>query len=163
MNDANLNWESGIGIKELGSLVGNIPIEKMPGDGLNRNNLHIIVNQLKGIVDQVKSSSNANSESLHQFKSGDNDPISLEFDARALLKQRQLFIEGEQLSEAVNGYANIVNNLLKMGRGTGLKTVQRTLLNMYEPLSKAIAQEITAIETGVMSKDRLVISIILFM
>lgn len=77
-----------------------------------------------------------------------------EIDAYAVLKQRQLFIEGEQISEAVNGYASMVEHLLKMGKSTGLKSVKRTLVNMYEPLSKAIALEVEKIEQGVKGLDR---------
>jgi len=162
-NDTNRNseWKSIPIRRERDTFTGNIPIEKLAIDKMNRSNAANILDTLNGLIDEVAVNAlNVNVPS--QQRSGDYDQMSREFDERALLKQRQLYIEGQQLSDAVNGYANIVQNLIKMGKGTGLKSIQRTLLSMYEPLSKAIANEITAIETGVTSVDRSVSFILAF-
>jgi hypothetical protein len=55
---------------------------------------------------------------------------------------RQLLMEEEQQSDAVTAYTESLKELINMGRGTGLKYVQRILLKWYEPFTQEIADEI---------------------
>lgn len=70
------------------------------------------------------------------------------------LLQRQLFVEEERLSEAVSSYQETFRNLINMGRGTSMKSIQRTLLQWYEPLLNLITNEIADIEKCVSGEDR---------
>lgn len=55
---------------------------------------------------------------------------------------------------AVKEYTDMVQQLVKMGRGTSLKNVQAVLLNMYEPMVKAITEEIEKVNAGLPGTDR---------
>lgn len=68
--------------------------------------------------------------------------------------RRQTIIEEEQISLAVKEYTDMVQQLVKMGRGTSLKNVQAVLLNMYEPMVKAITEEIEKVNAGLPGTDR---------
>ena len=70
------------------------------------------------------------------------------------LQDRQERIEGEQISQAVENYANIFKELVQFGRASGFKSVQRTLLLLYEPFSKALLNEIKLVQLGTIGKDR---------
>eukprot|EP00605_Chrysophyceae_sp_TOSAG23-4_P002945 GSChrysophyteH1.ASY1.ANO1.3243.1 assembled CDS len=49
------------------------------------------------------------------------------------------------MQDAVNSYKEAMDSLLKMGKGTNMKFIQRFLLEWYEPLSVAIQEEIKMI------------------
>ena len=74
------------------------------------------------------------------------------------LQDRQERIEGEQISLAVENYANIFKELVQFGRASGFKSVQRMLLQLYEPFSKALLNEIKLVQMGTKGRDREVIS-----
>ena len=69
---------------------------------------------------------------------------------------RQLHMEQEQQSDAVEEYNESLKQLIVMGRGTGLKYVQRVLLRWYEPLTRVIDAEMSLIEARTSGQDRLV-------
>jgi hypothetical protein len=76
--------------------------------------------------------------------------------ARGGLFLRQLRIEEEQQEEAVNTYTDSLKELISIGRGTGLKHVQRILLRWYEPLTQEIAAEMKLIARKVPGNYRAV-------
>ena len=67
---------------------------------------------------------------------------------------RQLKIEEEQQTEALHNYEASIHGLLRMGRGTGLKRIQKTLLQWYEPLCEAISAEILLVQQNIPGKNR---------
>ncbi len=70
------------------------------------------------------------------------------------LRDRQERIEGEQISQAVEEYAKIFKELVQFGRASGMKAVQRLLLQLYEPFAKALLNEINLVQTGTFGNDR---------
>jgi hypothetical protein len=70
------------------------------------------------------------------------------------LYDQQVAIEEQQFADAMKNYNESVENLFKMGRGTGLKNVQSALLKWYEPFQREIYKEIACIESGVYGIDR---------
>lgn len=70
------------------------------------------------------------------------------------LYERQLQIEEEQRSAALNRQAEMFANLKQLGKGTSVKRVQRNLVNWYEPLTVALADELRMIESGISGEDR---------
>ena len=70
------------------------------------------------------------------------------------LMKRQLLVEEERLSEAVSSYTANFSNLMRMGRGTSVKSVKRQMLGWYEPLMANINQEIALIKAGEEAVDR---------
>lgn len=66
----------------------------------------------------------------------------------------QINMEEEQYSEASQEYIQSTTDLIKMGKGTGLKYIQRVMLNWYGPLTQEIIQEIRMIEEKSPGKDR---------
>lgn len=72
------------------------------------------------------------------------------------LLTRQIDIEEQQQSAAVTHYNESLKELISMGRGTGLKYVQRVLLKWYEPLTRVLDAEISLIEKRVTGPDRTV-------
>ena len=61
--------------------------------------------------------------------------------------QRQLAIEEETKLQALRDHTKVLNELMDMGRGTGLKVVQRMFLKWYEPFVLEIKEEINLIKT----------------
>ena len=72
------------------------------------------------------------------------------------LLTRQIDIEEQQQNAAVIHYNESLKELISMGRGTGLKYVQRVLLKWYEPLTRVLDAEISLIEQRVTGPDRTV-------
>ena len=72
------------------------------------------------------------------------------------LLTRQIKIEEEQQTAAVVHYNESLKQLITMGRGTGLKYIQRVLLKWYEPLTRVLDAEISLIESRVVGPDRTV-------
>ena len=72
------------------------------------------------------------------------------------LLTRQIDIEEQQQNAAVIHYNESLKQLINMGKGTGLKYVQRVLLKWYEPLTRVLDAEISLIETRVVGPDRTV-------
>ena len=72
------------------------------------------------------------------------------------LLTRQIQIEEEQQNAAVVHYNESLKQLITMGRGTGLKYIQRVLLKWYEPLTRVLDAEISLIESRVVGPDRTV-------
>lgn len=58
--------------------------------------------------------------------------------------QRQLALEEEQFDLAVQDYVDIQSGLMAMGRGTSLKSVQKTMVSWYEPLCALIEKEVAS-------------------
>ena len=56
--------------------------------------------------------------------------------------QRQLALEEEQFDLAVQDYVDIQSGLMAMGRGTSMKSVQKTMVSWYEPLCTLIEKEV---------------------
>ena len=79
--------------------------------------------------------------------------VSSDYNARYA---RQLIMEEEQQSDAVKEYNESLRQLITMGRGTGLKYVQRVLLRWYEPLTRLIDSEMALIEAKKAGHDRMV-------
>jgi hypothetical protein len=69
--------------------------------------------------------------------------------AKGGLFLRQLRMEEEQQTEAVDTYTEALKQLISIGKGAGLKYVQRILLRWYEPLTQEIAAEMKLIERKV--------------
>ena len=67
---------------------------------------------------------------------------------------RQLKMEEEQLSEASNLHAEILQQLSKIGSSTGLKRIQIKILDWYEPFLKEVVNELYLIESKVPGPDR---------
>lgn len=67
---------------------------------------------------------------------------------------RQINIEKEQHSKALEDFKRIQIELRKMGKATGLKNIQKVMLQSYEPLCNEIANEIKLISEKVPGKDR---------
>ena len=69
--------------------------------------------------------------------------VSLESSSTAALDRfeyetllaRQKKNEEQMVADAVLGYTEVLQNLLKLGKGSGLKFVQKILIGWYEPLS----------------------------
>lgn len=61
--------------------------------------------------------------------------------SRSGLFYRQLKIEEEQMADAAQNYAEALKNIMELGKGSGLKFVQRIALKWYEPLNAAIEHE----------------------
>jgi len=74
--------------------------------------------------------------------------------ARSGLYVRQIRIEEEQMQEAVQSYTKTLNQMLEMGRGTGLKYIQRILLKWYEPFTQVLVKEIGMIKSKTHAQDR---------
>ena len=72
------------------------------------------------------------------------------------LYYRQLKNEEEQMNDAVNNYNTNLQLLMSMGKGTNMKSVEKVLLSMYEPLTVALGDEIKAIQMKVPNPDRTV-------
>lgn len=75
---------------------------------------------------------------------------------KSALFLRQLYAEEEQQSDAVSDYNEALKNLITVGRGTGLKYIQRVLLKWYEPLTRVLDAEVSLIEQRVVGQDRTV-------
>lgn len=71
------------------------------------------------------------------------------------LHLRQLEMEEVQYSDAVIEYLDSLNQLIKLGKGTSLKYIQRILLRWYTPLTQEIEDEVRLIEQRVSGHDRL--------
>ena len=82
---------------------------------------------------------------------------------RSGMYYRQIKIEEEQMTDAVNSYTESLNALLKMGKGTNMKFIQKILLEWYEPLSVALTQEIKAVKQREVAADRAAIGPILLL
>lgn len=67
---------------------------------------------------------------------------------------RQLRMEEETHSDAVNAYTQSLKQLIGMGKGTNLRYIQRILLKWYEPLAREIDAEIRRIEKKEVGMDR---------
>jgi len=74
--------------------------------------------------------------------------------ARSGLFYRQLKIEEEQLQDAAHNYISSLKNIMELGRGTGMKHVQKIVLKWYEPLHSAIEREKKLVLSSVSAKDR---------
>ena len=73
--------------------------------------------------------------------------------ARSGLFYRQLKIEEEQLQDAAHNYISSLKNIMELGRGTGMKHVQKIVLKWYEPLHSAIEREKKLVLSSVSAKD----------
>ena len=69
---------------------------------------------------------------------------------------RQLRMEEETHSDAVNTYTQSLKQLIGMGKSTNLRYIQRILLKWYEPLAREIDAEIKRIEKKEVGMDRTV-------
>jgi len=92
-------------------------------------------------------------------KENENEIGTYEQDAimaasRSGLFYRQLKVEEEQMADAAHNYNETLKNIMELGRGTGLKHVQRIILRWYEPLNAAIEREKKLILNKVTGKDR---------
>jgi len=92
-------------------------------------------------------------------RENENEVGSYEQDAimaasRSGLFYRQLKVEEEQMADAAHNYNETLKNIMELGRGTGLKHVQRIILRWYEPLNAAIEREKKLILNKVSGKDR---------
>lgn len=67
---------------------------------------------------------------------------------------RQLKIEEEQVKDAALNYAETLKNIMELGKGSGLKYVQRIALKWYEPLNAAIEKEKRAVLKKTPAPDR---------
>ena len=74
--------------------------------------------------------------------------------SRSGLFYRQLKIEEEALDEAAHNYMSQLKNIMELGRGTGMKHVQKRVLKWYEPLHSAIEREKQCVLNSVAAKDR---------
>lgn len=70
------------------------------------------------------------------------------------LRNRQYRSEENQDRETLERYRESIAHLLKMGRGTGFKFIQKYALQWYEPLCSEITAEIALIREGVPSVNR---------
>jgi len=101
-------------------------------------------------------------EKLHQFNILTPFPESLESslscnfeqNMESELRNRQYRSEEAQNRESLERYRNSISHLLKMGRGTGFKFIQKYALQWYEPLCAEISAEVALIRGGVPSKNR---------
>lgn len=80
-------------------------------------------------------------------------------DARSAASQGGMFIcqikmEEEQHSDAVLTFDKYTKQLMNMGKGTGLKFIQKIMLSWYEPLTQEIEKEIQLIQNKAPGKDR---------
>ena len=71
----------------------------------------------------------------------------------------QLVLEEKQLTDAMKSYEQMTNNLIKMGRGTGMKRIQKTMLQWFENFRDEIAKESRLVETQTPGTDRSVSSL----
>lgn len=62
------------------------------------------------------------------------------------LVERQLKLEEEVRMQALQDHSKVLEDLMGMGRGTGLKIVQRMFLEWYEPFVDEIKEEIKLIK-----------------
>lgn len=60
------------------------------------------------------------------------------------LYQRQLALEEEQFDLAVQDYVDMQSGLMAMGKGTSMKSVQKTMVSWYEPLCTLIEKEVSS-------------------
>jgi DNA-directed RNA polymerase, mitochondrial len=123
--------------------------EKPPQLSARTDLAHInLVNTIKHIPNRVK-------EILDKAK----DDESLDGDIKAVNEHsglfiRQLKIEEEQQDEAVKSYQQAVEKLLQIGKGTGIKHIQRIVLKWYEPLCESIAGELKLVVDKVHGNNR---------
>ena len=82
-----------------------------------------------------------------------NEKLNEKAEMEKMVK-RQLKVEEEQLVEAAQIYGENYKNLTNMGRGTTMKSVQRLLLQWYEPLIAILNKEIEEIRAGKYGTDR---------
>jgi len=68
----------------------------------------------------------------------------------------ELAIEEEVLQQSQANFTRTKNNLMDMGKGTGLKSVQRVYLQWYEPFIEEIREEIKLIKSKNTSDGRAV-------
>ena len=68
----------------------------------------------------------------------------------------QITIEENQLSEARKSYEEMTKGLIRMGRGTGMKKIQNTMLHWFEDFRDEIVKEVKLVKTQVPGKDRMV-------
>lgn len=68
----------------------------------------------------------------------------------------QVVLEEKQLSEAMKSYEQMTGSLIKMGRGTGMKRIQKTMLQWFETFRDEIAAEAQLVETHAPGTDRAV-------
>lgn len=115
------------------------------------------------LVDALKQvASRTLDERKRQLKAVDIDTFNkLEEAHKSALFLRQLYAEEEQQSDAVSDYNEALKNLITVGRGTGLKYIQRILLKWYEPLTRVLDAEVSLIEQRVVGQDRTVSDTIL--
>jgi hypothetical protein len=110
------------------------------------------------LIDALRQvSSRALDERKSQLKAVDIATFNkLEEAHKSALFLRQLYAEEEQQSDAVSDYNESLKNLITVGRGTGLKYIQRVLLKWYEPLTRVLDAEVSLIEQRVVGQDRTV-------
>jgi hypothetical protein len=96
-----------------------------------------------------------NIERIIQSKCIQSDPTkNLEKNRHTSLHQRQLDIENDQHTNALNEYKEIQEKLVHIGRGTGTAKIRNVLLQWYEPFMHEIKAEIALVEKGVTGIDR---------
>lgn len=71
-----------------------------------------------------------------------------------ILYDKQIMIEEEQRTIAVEQYALMMKDLMKSGNATGTKSVRKMILNWYEPLTELILEERKLVARGDKTNDR---------
>ena len=69
-------------------------------------------------------------DSLHRLEGRvPEKSLTVEVPSSLTLEQRQVQLEEQMIADAVLGYTAALQNLLKLGKGSGLKFVQKTLIS----------------------------------
>ena len=107
-----------------------------------------LVETIKHIPDKVKE---MNARATQDVESA---PTAVAANKHGGLFLRQLLIEKDQHSEAVAIYKTLTEQLMSMGKATGLKLVQRIMLKAFEPLTQQILEEIRLVKENEPGVDR---------
>ena len=118
------------------------------------NNINVFDIKRINLVDVIKhipqKVSNMNSKVVF-----DEETLSAAHNLGGLFVN-QIAIEENQLSEARKSYEEMTKGLIRMGRGTGMKKIQNTMLHWFEDFRDEIAKEIKLVKSQVPGKDRMV-------
>lgn len=112
---------------------------------------HDLFNTFKSILINMHNEDN-NNAAINAARGG----VSYKPNHPQTLIERQIEIEEQQHSAAVNEQAEMISSLRQLGKGTSVKRVQRSLVKWYEPLTAALTEEIEMIEKSVPGGDRTV-------
>jgi DNA-directed RNA polymerase len=119
---------------------------------LNHQTTQKLVDTLRHIPKQVQLLDNVeptNSSDLYNI----NEEISAA-NSKSGLYLRQIRMEEEQFNEAADLYSKQVQQLMKIGKGTGFKFVQRVLIDWFEPMVEVIENEVARILNKEYGVDR---------